>query len=70
MIVIDEDSEHYKRMTLIKWKETIPAIKEEEALYCERQFINFANGEQTKEEALKEINRFLIEKNLIKLDKK
>jgi ribosomal protein S18 len=65
MIVIDEDSEHYKRMTLIKWKQTLPRIKEEEALYCEKQLIEFANNKQTEEEALAEINKYLTEKGLI-----
>lgn len=65
MIVVDENSEHYKKVTLNKWKQTLPQITEEDALYCERQLINFANGEQTEEEALTEINKYLKEKGLI-----
>lgn len=65
MIVVDENSEHYKKVTLNKWKQTLPQITEEDALYCERQLINFANGEQTEEETLTEINKYLKEKGLI-----
>ena len=70
MIVVDENSEHYKKVTLVKWKQTLPTINEEQALYCEKQFINFANGEQTEQEALTEINGYLTEKGLIKPNEK
>jgi hypothetical protein len=69
MIIVDEDSEHYKKITHTKWKETLPAITEEDALYCEKQLIQFANKEKTQEDALKEINRYLLEKGLITINK-
>ena len=65
MIVVDEDSEHYKRITTLKWKQTIPRMTEEDALHCEKQLIEFANNNQTEAEALAEINRYLTEKELI-----
>lgn len=66
MIVIDENNEKYRRITHIKWKQTLPNIKMEDALYCESELISFANGEQTEEEALTKINTYLSEKGLIK----
>lgn len=66
MLVVDENSEHYKKVTLLKWKQTLPTIKEEDALYCERQLIEMANNEKSEQEALAEINRYLTEKGLIK----
>ncbi len=65
MIVIDEDSEHFKKVTLMKWEQTLPRITEEQAIYCEKQLIALANLEKTQEEALAEINRYLKEKGLI-----
>lgn len=66
MIVVDENSDHFKKMTTIKWRETLPQISEEQAIYCEKQLIAFANKEKTEQEALTEINRYLTEKGLIK----
>lgn len=65
MIVVDENSEHYKKVTLNKWKQTLPQIEEEDALYCERQLIDFANKKLTQEEALGNINKYLSEKGLL-----
>lgn len=66
MIIVDENSEHYRRVTLTKWKETLPAITEEAALYCERQLIDMANKKLTEEVALKNINEYLTKLKLIK----
>jgi len=65
MIVVDENSDHFKKMTTIKWRQTLPHITEEQAIYCEKELIAFANKEKTEEEALTEINRYLKEKGLI-----
>lgn len=65
MMIIDENDEHFKRVTLIKWTRTLPSISEEQAIYCEKQLIAFANKEKTEEEALAEINRYLKKEKLI-----
>ena len=69
MIVIDENSEEYMRPMRIKRKETLPSINEEQAIYCERQFIDFVNGKKEESETIKEVNRYLIEHGLIKPNK-
>jgi len=66
MIVVDKNDPRYRSMTHNKWKQTLPAISEEDALHCEDLFIDFANGNKTEKEALKEINEFLDTKGLIK----
>jgi hypothetical protein len=68
MIVVDENSDHFKKMTTIKWRQTLPQISEEQAIYCEKQLIAFANKEKTEQEALAEINKYLTELKLIKLN--
>ena len=68
MIIVDENSEHFKKVTTTKWKQTLPNISEEQAIYCEKQLIAFANKEKTEEDALAEINRYLIEHDVIKIN--
>lgn len=65
MIIYDENSDHYKRVTHTKWKQTLPKIELDDALFCEKQLVEFANGKQSEEEALKKINEHLTEKGLI-----
>ncbi len=66
MIVVDRNDPRYVSMTHNKWKQSIPAISEEDALNCEDIFIEFANGKKTEEIALKEINEYLTKKGLLK----
>jgi hypothetical protein len=65
MIVVDENNEKYRKVTHTKWKQTLPSIEVEDAVYCEGELIKFANKKQTQEEALKNINEYLMDKGLI-----
>jgi hypothetical protein len=65
MIVIDENDDKFKESTLTKWQLVCSDIKLEDAIYCEKTFISYVNGEITLEESQELINKHLILKGLL-----
>lgn len=65
MIIFDEDNERFRKLTHIKWKESLPSITEEQAIHCEKEWFEFVNKNKTEAVVLKNINEYLISEGLI-----
>jgi hypothetical protein len=66
MILEDNDSEHYRKITHDKWKVATPDITIEQSLHCESILLEFVNGDKDEASALGEINIYLTINGLIK----
>lgn len=65
MVKFDEENDRFKKITLIKWKEALPNINEEQAMHCEKEFFKFINKDKSESEALKTINEYLVSQGLV-----
>lgn len=65
MVQFDENNERFRKLTHTKWKESLPAITEEQAIYCEKEWFEFVNNKKTEKDVLKTINDYLIKEGLI-----
>lgn len=65
MVEFDEENDRFKKITLIKWKEALPSINEEQAMYCEKELFKFINKDKSESEALKTINEYLVSQGLV-----
>ena len=65
MVIFDVKNERFRKLTHIKWKESLPSISEEQAILCEKEWFEFVNNNKSESEVLKNINEYLISEGLI-----
>tara|TARA_B100000927_G_scaffold186027_2_gene149840 strand:+ start:1856 stop:2065 length:210 start_codon:yes stop_codon:yes gene_type:complete len=65
MVIFDDKNERFRKLTHIKWKESLPSISEEQAILCEKEWFEFVNNNKSESEVLKNINEYLISEGLI-----
>lgn len=65
MLIFEENEEQLK-MILDKWQKLIPEINVDQALKCEKLYIDYVNGKISEEKYLKDTNGYLIKQGLIK----
>ena len=65
MVIFDDKNERFRKLTHIKWKESLPSISEEQAILCEKEWFEFVNNNKSESAVLKNINEYLISEGLI-----
>lgn len=66
MFIVDENDSEYQKESHDKWKAMVPEITLEQALHCEKLYMEFVNGTKSESIFLAEVNEYLSRKGLIK----